>query len=121
MIDGKFEVLESLVDFDRRWSEVVKYSKIYETESLINNFMLEMLIFKKADGSYHNVSSFLTPYEVHSIAALDKAIIKTKLLAFIHKINDEELKLPKLHCGSMFYSVGAKKVLSRTAPTGNEP
>lgn len=121
MIDGKLEVIESLLDFETRWNEVVKYSAFYEFESLINNFMLKMLIFKKTDGNYHNVSSFLTPYEVHSINALDKSIVKTKLLSFVNKINDDELKLPKLHTGSLFYTIGEKKVLSRTPAKGNEP
>ena len=121
MIDGKLEIIESLIDFDRRWEDLVKYTLYYKLDSLLNAFMAEMLIFKKSDGTYYNVGDFLTPYENHVINTLDKNTIKDKLLAFIHKINDEELKLPKLHGSSVFYSVGSKKVLSRTPPHGNEP
>ena len=121
MINGKFEVIESLLDFERRWDELLKNTIFYDFESLINKFMTEMQIFRKEDGSFYNVSGFLTPYEIHSITTLDKKIVHDKLMAFLHKINDEVLKFPKLHDGSLFYNIGEKKVLSRTPAKGNEP
>jgi hypothetical protein len=114
-------ILESLLDFDRRWHELIKSSRFYDFESLINKFMVEMDVFIKEDGSVYNVSDFLTQYEIHSINKLDKDVIKAKLLAFIHKVNDEVLKLPPLSGSSVFYKYGAKGTIKREPPHGNEP